>query len=294
MKQFGFYILGKKGYESLKSLISVFGPECVSFVVAARDGNIEDDFFESIQKLCLENDVSFSDRSEFEDRDASFRFAIGWRWIISNPKNLVVFHDSLLPKYRGFAPLVNALVNGENRIGVTALKAEAQYDCGDICDQREVSVSYPLKIAEAIENVSGLYSEMLVDICRKIISKEKVEFVKQDSLHASYSLWRDQVDYRIDWRRGSKYISRFTDSVGYPYKGAETTINGSRVRLIDCKVVEDVKVEARSDNVGKVIFMHSGKPVVVCGDGLLEIVNLLDDKGDSLIGKIPFRSRFGF
>ena len=294
MKRFGFYIMGKKGYESLSSLISVFGSGCISFVVAARDGNVEDDFFEPIEKLCLDNEVPFSNRSVSEDRDASFRFAIGWRWIISNPKNLIVFHDSLLPKYRGFAPLVNALVNGENRIGVTALKAEARYDCGDICDQREVSVSYPLKIAEAIENVSGLYSEMLVDICRKIIFKEKIEFVKQDSLHASYSLWRDHVDYRINWTKGSKFISRFTDSVGYPYKGAETTINGERVRLIDCKVVEDVKVEARSDNVGKVIFMHSGKPVVVCGDGLLEVVDLLDDDGDSLIGKVPFRSRFGF
>jgi methionyl-tRNA formyltransferase len=294
MMQFGFYILGKKGYESLKSLISVFGSECISFVVVARDGNIEDDFFESIQKLCFKNEVPFSDKPEFKDRDASFRFSIGWRWIISNPKNLIVFHDSLLPKYRGFAPLVNALVNGENRIGVTALKAEAQYDRGDICDQREVSANYPLKIAEAIEIISGLYSEMLVDICRKLIYGEKVEFIKQDSLSASYSLWRNQLDYSIDWRKSSKYISRFIDSVGYPYKGAETTINGAGVRLIDCKVAEDVKVEARADHIGKVIFMRSGRPIVVCGDGLLEVIDVINDSGESLVGKIPFRSRFGF
>jgi methionyl-tRNA formyltransferase len=53
-------------------------------------------------------------------------------------------HDSLLPKYRGFAPLPNALINGEREVGVTALFASEEYDMGDIVCQRRLAVEYPM------------------------------------------------------------------------------------------------------------------------------------------------------
>lgn len=294
MKRFGFYILGKKGYKCLASFIAELGSHHISFVISARDHNIEDDFFEPIKKLCLENRISFSERSQGYKEEADFSFAIGWRWLISESEGLIVFHDSLLPKYRGFSPLVNALINGENEIGVTALKAGLEYDCGDIISQRSVSIRYPLKISDAIDKISSLYSQMLVDVCRNIMAEKKIEVYEQDSSKASYSLWRNEVDYRINWRRGSEYIARFINAVGYPYRGAETIMNGNRVRILECEVVEDVKVEAREEHIGKIIFMHSGVPTVVCGDGLINLIVVVDCNNDLLIGKIPFRSRFGF
>ena len=86
-----------------------------------------------------------------------YQLAIGWRWLISGTENLIVLHDSLLPKYRGFAPLVNSLINGEQEIGVTAIWAGPEFDAGEIIFQEKAGICYPIKIQEAIEIVSGLY-----------------------------------------------------------------------------------------------------------------------------------------
>jgi methionyl-tRNA formyltransferase len=53
---------------------------------------------------------------------SDFNIAISWRWMLK-VSNLIVIHDSLLPKYRGFSPLVNMLINGEDTLGVTVLFA---------------------------------------------------------------------------------------------------------------------------------------------------------------------------
>jgi methionyl-tRNA formyltransferase len=279
MKKFGFYILGFKGYESLKAFVSDIGAEYVNFVVSARDKNIDEDCFELIQNLCNNHGIFFRDRSEKSGETADIKFAIGWRWIISDSKELLVFHDSLLPKYRGFAPLVNSLINGENEVGVTALKAATEYDSGDIVGQKRISIEYPVKIFSVIEDVSTLYADLLVEISRKFISGEYLGCYEQDASIATYSLWRDELDYKVSWYRNSKYISRFIDAVGYPYKGAEATVKGKKIHILDCEVVEDVEVEDRSAHVGKVIFMNSGLPTVICGEGLLQLNNFVDQSG---------------
>ena len=71
--------------------------------------------------------------------------AVSWRWMIKHPKNkLIVFHDSILPKYRGFAPLVNMLINGEKEIGVSAIFGADEYDSEIISEK--TTISYPIKI----------------------------------------------------------------------------------------------------------------------------------------------------
>ena len=293
MKKFGFYALGYKGYECLKAFVSEFGTDHVSFVVSARDKNVKEDYYQAIERFCSDNGIVFSDRINPVKRSAILKFAIGWRWIISEDDNLVVFHDSLLPKYRGFAPLVNALINGEREIGVTALKAESEYDSGDLISQKSISVEYPKKIEDAISDVSELYVDILLEVCQTVISGEILNYYVQDQSRASYSPWRNDLDYKVNWDRSSQYISRFICAVGYPYKGTETTINGKRVRILDSEVVEDVDVEDRSQHIGKIIFMNSGLPTIICGEGLLKLINIVDEQGASLVGKIPFRSRLG-
>lgn len=294
MKKFGFYVTGLKGYRCLLAFINEFGYQCISFVISARDERIEDDCYERIEDLCATKQINFGNRSESVDKsDAFMRFAIGWRWIIPSQSNLIVFHDSLLPRYRGFAPLVNALINGDKEIGVTALMAETQYDCGDIVDQKSISIEYPKKIIEAIEDVSHLYVDVMLGIARRVIAGVELVAAKQDHSKSSYSPWRDEHDYVIDWRRSAEYISRLIDAVGYPYKGAMSLMRDKQIRIHEAQIVPDVTVEDRLAHVGKVLFMSDGRPTVICGEGLLQLRELVDVGGDSLIGKIPFRARFG-
>lgn len=293
MKKFGFYLLGKKGYNCLVCFVNKFGKDAVGFVVLAKDQGVKSDYYQEITEFCKKRSIDFYDRSVDFSNKAHVSFAIGWRWLIKDDANLIVFHDSLLPRYRGFAPLVNMLIAGETKIGVTALYASKEYDSGRIIDQKYKQISFPIKICDAIDIVSDLYEVILLKITEEVVSGVELPALPQDESSATYSLWRNDNDYEIKWEREAEEIRRFVDSVGYPYSGAKTKINGQWVRVFDVEVVEDVKVESRCDHLGKVIFYDDKGPTVVCGKGLIKLVNITDCAGNSVVDKIPFRTRFG-
>ena len=109
---------------------------------------------------------------------------------------------------------------------------------------------------------------------------------------ASYSLWRDEEDYFIDWQKSSEYISRFVDAVGSPYADAKSYFNGEIIKIVSASPVSDVKIEDRESNIGKVIFIFDGAPVVVCGEGLILINEATTLTGESIFPLKKFRSRF--
>ena len=293
--RFGFYLLGKKGFFALNCFISKYGAEGVAFVVAARDKGVEDDWHKEIIELCHASGAISCVRGEDTEKNlpfANFKFAIGWRWLINDDANLIVFHDSLLPKYRGFAPLVNMLIDGENKIGVSALFASNEYDKGALVGQAGIDISYPIKIENAIDEIIPLYSELMLRICQDIFSLKELKSWPQNEAVSSYSLWRDERDYFIDWTLSAARIRRFVDAVGYPYLGAASILDGAVVRIVDAEVLQEVQVENRAACVGKIIFILGACPVIVCGNGLLKINDLRSRDGKSLIGLIKFRSRF--
>jgi methionyl-tRNA formyltransferase len=92
---------------------------------------------------------------------------------------------------------------------------------------------------------------------------------------ATYSLWRDEEDYRIHWSTDAARIKRLIDSVGTPYKGASALMETRRVRILDAAVEPDIQVEDRKPR--KVVFLREGSPIVICGRGLLRITDMRDD-----------------
>jgi len=293
----GFYLMTAKGYFVLKNFLEKHGAKYIEYVVSCRDKNLVKDFYDEIRTICMENKIKFYDyKSEkdavevYENQLKIYRFAISWRWMIKNSEKLIVLHDSILPRYRGFAPLVNALINGEKEIGVTAILASEEYDRGDILMQKKIPVNYPIKIAVAIEKVSLLYSDIVNELYETIKNGIELRGTKQDDLFATYSPWLDDNDYFIDWTWEAQKIKRFVDAVGYPYDGAKSFVNGEIVRIEEVEVEEDVVVEDRQRHIGKVLFMKNGHPVVVCGRGLVRITDMRDLNGNKIT--LPFRSRF--
>jgi len=120
-KKIAFYFMNEKGYFTLKNFIEKFGFENIDYIVSAKDTNIKKDYFKEIEALAKKYTIDFFDRlkldATIENKFNGYKFVIGWRWIIKDDSNLIVFHDSLLPKYRGAAPLVNSLISNENRGG---------------------------------------------------------------------------------------------------------------------------------------------------------------------------------
>ncbi len=294
MNKIAFYIMNSKGYYVLKNFIEKFGTSSIDYIVSSEDKNIQKDFFDEIKSVAQKENIKFFSRfDDFVNIEKSFlgyKFAIGWRWLIKDEKNLIVFHDSLLPKYRGFAPLVNCLVNNEKTGGVTALFASSEYDKGDIIAQKSFKISYPIKINEAIEKIEPLYFELVDEIYSKIQNDYALKATKQDEGAATYSLWLDSEDYFIDWSWSAKKIKRFVDAVSYPYDNAKANLNGEIIKFIDVEIVEDVLVEHRDRHIGKVIFIKDGIPIVVCSDGLIGLKEIRDKDDNEMF--INFRSRF--
>ncbi len=287
-----FFLMTEKGYRVLEVIAAHF-PEIIECVISSRDTNICKDYYNEIEAFCNKKGMKFADRKNSEVVNSRYAISISWRWLIdSSSTTLIVFHDSLLPKYRGFAPLVSALTNGDERIGVTALFATEEYDRGNVIAQSSVSVGYPIKIQYAIELLIENYKVLALEVTKQIFEGQTLKGVKQDENEATYSLWRDEDDYSIDWGQSAEQIRRFIDAVGYPYKGSSTTVDGKVARIIDVEVLDDVYIENRTP--GKVIFFKNGKPVVVCGNGLLKVVDIVDNQTNkSLLPFSKFRLRFG-
>jgi len=211
--------------------------------------------------------------------------------IPASSMRLIVVHDSLLPKYRGFNPLVTALINGDSEIGATALWAAEEYDRGDIIRQESRAISYPIRITDAIEVMSDIYVCLVLEIAAILIDGGTLGSTAQDESAASYSLWRDDDDYCIDWSLPSDRLKRQIDAQGYPYLGSSALIDGKRVRIISAECVEDVRIANRSS--GKVIFVVKGRPVVVCGQGLLKVLEVVcDETNESALPLPRYRTRF--
>ena len=278
---FGFYIMTEKGFRVLEGFLEKFSDSDISYVIGDRDKTLNNDYYNNIKSLCLERHIPFYNRKEKFNQNAKCNFAVSWRYMIRRENFLIVFHDSLLPKYRGFAPLINCLINGEKVIGVTALYASSNYDQGDIIFQESIRIDYPIKIREAFIKIIPIYEKLVIKIASEIKNGSVLTSKPQNEKEATYSLWRNNDDFIINWNLSNEIIKRHVDALGTPYKGASTFNNGVLYRIHDVSIVPDVKIENRDP--GKIIFITDGLPVVVCGKGLLELKDLRDENGKSLL-----------
>jgi methionyl-tRNA formyltransferase len=288
-----FFAMTKKGLTALQAFVAQFGPQAVECVVGARDQATQEDYFAEIRDFCLTQNIRLAERQNPGAFTSKHAFAIGWRWLIGEEGfQLIVFHDSILPRYRGFAPLVNGLIKGESELGVTALCAAEEYDRGAILAQAKFTAKYPLKIAAAIEEASALYAQLAINIYEQILRGDPLTGTVQDENKATYSLWRDADDYLIDWNQDAAAILRLIDAVGYPYLGAATRVENKFLRILEAELLPDVVVELRQP--GKVLSLDErGNPVIVCGKGLLKITSAINDETrESILPLKRFRVRF--
>lgn len=287
------FLMTEKGYQFLRDTVARYQP-LFSLVVVGADHAVQNDYEADIIALCAAHGVRCVRRADFTQVDTEYALAISWRWLIRHPADrLIVFHDSPLPKYRGFAPLVNALINGETEVGVSAIFGAREFDTGDILAQSTSTICYPITIAQAIAQVNQNYLACAEIVLQALRDSRALEATPQDEGAASYSVWRDDDDYTIDWQQPAAAIRRLIDAVGYPYKGAATRFDGKLLRILSAEERTDVLVENR--HAGKVLFMEEGQPVVICGQGLLKITGAHLEEDGRVLPFFPlskFRIRF--
>ena len=270
-KKVNLFLLGIKGYEVLKFIVENNYSSYINFVIIGQDKNIDNDFSLEIKDLCLNNNFDFKIKNDENKKipNADFSIAISWKWLIEKNNFLIVLHDSLLPKYRGNLPLVTQLIKGEKEIGVTSFLANENVDEGDIIHSSKISIEYPITIFQAIKIIKKCYLDCIKYIFNQLENNDEFKLTPQNHKEATYSLWRDEDDYFINWNWSIDKICRFIDSVGFPYKGAKTILGNDEISINKVRIIPNLNIENR--DLGKIFKLTSGKPIVVCKDGLLLI-----------------------
>ena len=143
------------------------------------------------------------------------------------------------------------------RAGITTALATGEFERGPIIGQQCVDISYPIRVAAAIERLLECYVGLADSLGAAISGGSRLIGNAQDESKASYSLWRDDEDYFIDWTQPAGRLRRFVDATGFPYRGTASRMDGETLRVLAASELDDVKIENQTP--GKVLFLERGK-----------------------------------
>jgi len=285
----------RRGYLFLKRLAELL-PQSRLTVFSFREEPWEPPFLDDIRELTLVSGGQFFESkhvanqqwsSLWESTMVDLMFVVNWRYLI--PSNVYlrprlgtfVFHDSLLPEYRGFSPTVWAIINGEDHTGVTLFKIAEEVDAGDIVDQERVPIGPDDTIAVVIERVTQTYLDLLERNLDDLINGT-VRLYPQDHSRATYTCKRIPEGNRIDWAASSESIYNLVRAVSVPYPGAYTYLSGRKMRVWSARRVTNVRRYV-GRVPGRVIEVRPGEgAVVLTGDGAL-LLTQVQMEGDGII-----------
>lgn len=179
-------------------------------------------------------------------------------------------HASLLPKYRGAAPVERAIMNGETETGVTIMKMDEGLDTGPMALQTRVHIPPEMNAGELTDLLAYTGSKAIVEGL-DMLEGGKLTLVAQDSLDATYASKLGHQEKVIGWRGGARQVHDLVRALA-PRVGARThhpEIDGP-VKIWRSRVVQDG--DPRSEP-GHIRF-EGGRMFVSCGSGSLEVLEL--------------------
>ncbi len=181
------------------------------------------------------------------------------------PKGAFNLHGSLLPKYRGRAPLNWVLVNGEKETGVTLHRMTSRADAGDIVAQQSVAIADSDVALTLHRKLCAASQTLLGDALTKIRSGQADERV-QDHSQATYVGRRTPEDGRLEWEKPAQALHNLVRAVSDPWPGAFGYVGTNKFIVWKSRVRTDMEA-AKPGTVLSVAPL-----VVACGEGALEIV----------------------
>jgi methionyl-tRNA formyltransferase len=176
-------------------------------------------------------------------------------------------HPSLLPKYRGAAPIQWALINGEKETGVTTIVMDEGVDTGDILLQRKTVVEPDENFDRLHDRLALMGAEVLLDTIEGVL-QGKIDRKPQDPKEASYAPRLKKEDGLIRWDAGAREIRNFISGLS-SQPGAYTYLQGRMVKIFTAAAVEGPVAEKPGT-----IIRGSGGLRIAAKDGYLEIEEL--------------------
>ena len=196
-----------------------------------------------------------NNQEEYEylkDIDADMCLVIAYGQIIPESflnltkKGFINIHASLLPKYRGAAPIQRAIMNLEKKTGISIMKINSQLDEGPVCKSYEIDINEKDSSDDLSEKLSDLAVEKILDDIDDILD-DKAKFKDQDHSKATYAKKINKKESSIDWNTPAKSVIAKINGLN----GAHFIFQGARYKIL----------KAELNNL-------SGKPGEIIGDSL--------------------------
>lgn len=279
---FAYHDMGCTGVQALLDA----GYE-IAAIFTHPDNAQENHFFGSVARLAAEHGITvyapddvnhplWIDRIRAMAPDVIFSFY--YRNLLSDailslaPKGGFNLHGSLLPKYRGRAPLNWVLVNGEQETGVTLHRMVKRADAGDIVAQQKVAIAESDNAMSLHRKLCAASQTLLHDALLQIRENRTYER-KQDESQATYVGRRTPEDGRLEWEKTAHELHNLVRAVSDPWPGAFSFV-GQHKFIVWKSRVHPQPVTARAGTVLSVAPL-----MIACGEGALEIQTGQTEKG---------------
>jgi methionyl-tRNA formyltransferase len=293
---FAYHNVGVRGLRVLRAQ----GVE-IPLVVTHRDDPAEARWFASVRDTADELGLPCIAPDDVNARDVverirtlapHFLFSFYFRQMLGAPllalasRGAYNMHGSLLPKYRGRAPVNWAVLHGERHTGATLHAMAAKPDAGDIVAQQRVPILPDDTARDVFDKVTVAAEICLDDVLPALLAGTETRRVN-DVASGSYFGRRTPDDGRIDWGETAVAIHDLVRAVAPPYPGART-----RVASLPSRILRTRLVDATAPAQSPALVANGGTLVARCGGGgALEVVEL--EIGGTTVSAAAFRERFG-
>jgi len=182
--------------------------------------------------------------------------------ILSIPKMFSInVHGSLLPKYRGAAPINWVIINGEKKSGISIIKMNEKMDAGDIIAQKEIIIEPDETSASLRERMAKIGAGLLLEAVDSI-EKKSYQLTKQDEKKVSFAPKLKKEDGHVNWHDQAVLIHNRVRGL-LPWPGAFSFLAGKQLKILKAKIVEGNKGKY---NPGDVIEIRPEGFVVAAAD----------------------------
>ncbi|MCP5469670.1 MAG: methionyl-tRNA formyltransferase [Chlamydiales bacterium] len=184
------------------------------------------------------------------------------------PKGCINVHASLLPLYRGAAPIQRAIMAGEKETGITIMKMAAQLDAGDMLNVAKISIDDDMVAGELFEKLASLGGHALVETLNNL---DSIEPIVQDNRETTYAKKLTKEDGKLDWEKSAKDVyNQFRGVSPKPGAWCEVEVSGKAKKMLIKKARRCADCGHRSGEI-----LSDSELIIACGGGgslkLLEV-----------------------
>ena len=185
-------------------------------------------------------------------------------------------HASLLPRYRGAAPINHAVMNGDSETGVTTFFLKHEIDTGDILRQERISISPDENVGSVHDRLMELGAELTVDTVEHILRGD-LKPLSQESLakdiepSAAPKIFKETC--RIDWSHPARQLHNFVRGLS-PYPAAWSELRSDTTAPSEIKIFATAVADESTAGAPGTVIVDNGRMFVQCGCGRLEILSL--------------------